>query len=37
VHYLLGAIGLSRQMQAAADPERIAAHAGAARAQVSSR
>lgn len=37
VHYLLGAIGLGQQMQAAADPGRGAAPGGAARAQVSSR
>ena len=37
VHYLLGAIGLGQQMQAAADPERSTAPGRAARAQVSSR
>jgi len=37
VHYLLGAFGLGRQIQAAGDPERPEARARAARAQVSSR
>jgi MFS family permease len=37
VHYLLGAIGLGRQIQAAAHPERPEARGRGARAQVSSR
>jgi len=37
LHYLLGAVGLGQQMQAAADPDGVAARGRAARAQVSSR